>query len=130
MAGSFLVPIKLMFLALYLHNLSLKRQYSALEDVTCLNGYVITPSLFHMRMNEASLLANQETDARRTKQTSLPHNSGSMALHLIILSGDIALNSGPKYCYPCGACSKPVKINQKDIHAILVTRGITLNAAR
>lgn len=32
------------------------------------------------------------------------------------LSGDIAQNPGPKCCYPCGACSKPVKINQKDIH--------------
>ena len=64
-------------------------------------------------MNEAGLLVN---DARRSKPTSLPHNSGSMALRLIILSGDIAQNPGPKYRYPCGACSKPVKSNQKGIH--------------
>ena len=113
MAGSLLAPIKLMFLALYLHNLSLQRQYSALEDVTCLNGYVISPSLLRMRMNEVGLLVNE---TRRTKPTSLPHNSGSMALRLIILSGDIAQNPGPKYRYPCSACSKPVKSNQKGIH--------------
>ena len=34
---------------------------------------------------------------------------------LILLCGDVALNPGPNYKYPCGICSKPVKCNQKGI---------------
>ena len=34
---------------------------------------------------------------------------------LILFCGDVALNPGPNYKYPCGICSKPVKCNQKGI---------------
>ncbi len=34
-------------------------------------------------------------------------------LLILLLGGDIQINSGPNYKYPCGVCSKPVKYNQK-----------------
>ena len=63
-----MAPMKLFFLALYLHNLSLKSHNFAFEDTTCLNDYLISPSLLQMRLNEAGLLVNG-TDNDRTKST-------------------------------------------------------------
>lgn len=34
---------------------------------------------------------------------------------LLLLSGDISVNPGPCYKYPCGICGKPVKLNQRGI---------------
>lgn len=34
---------------------------------------------------------------------------------LLLLGGNVALNPGPNWKYPCGKCSKPVKSNQKGI---------------
>ena len=68
MAGIFVALMKLFFLALCLHNLSLKSHNFAFEDTTCLNDYFISPSLLQMRLNEAGLLVNS-TDNDRTKST-------------------------------------------------------------
>lgn len=103
-----------LFLALSLHNFSLKGRDFVFEETTCQNGYVISASLRRMKLNEAGLLVN-ETGIDRTKTISLLSSTGSLSLCLFILSGDIALNPGPKYHYPCGARSKPVKVNQKGV---------------
>ena len=34
---------------------------------------------------------------------------------LLLLSGDVSQNPGPRWKYPCMLCSQPVKINQKGI---------------
>ena len=34
-------------------------------------------------------------------------------LSLLLLSGNVELNPGPTFKFPCGLCTKPVKINQK-----------------
>lgn len=114
MAGIFMPPMKLIFLALSLHNFSLKGHDFVFEETTCQNGFVISAFLLRMKLNEAGLLVN-ETGIDRTKTISLVSSTGSLSLCLFILSGDIALNPGPKYHYPCGACSKPVKVNQKGV---------------
>ena len=36
-------------------------------------------------------------------------------LIMLLLCGDIEINPGPKYKYPCGVCGKPVRCNQKGI---------------
>lgn len=54
-----MAPMKLIFLALYLHNFSLKGHDFAFEDTTCQNGHVISPSLLRMKLNEAGLLVNE-----------------------------------------------------------------------
>ena len=38
-----------------------------------------------------------------------------LLLSLLLLGGDIQLNPGPNWRYPCGVCNKPVKRNQKGI---------------
>ena len=38
-----------------------------------------------------------------------------LLLSLLMLSGNIEVNPGPIYKYPCGICSKPTKSNQKAI---------------
>jgi hypothetical protein len=38
--------------------------------------------------------------------------SGRFLLFILLLGGDIQINPGPNYKYPCGVCSKPVKSNQ------------------
>lgn len=112
MAAIFTTLIKLMFFAVYCHNLTLKRHESASVVATGLNEYIISPSLFQFSLNEASLLTN-DFHADRAKPAS--YNSGSLALCLIILSGDISLNPGPQYRHPRGTCSRPVKSNQKGL---------------
>ncbi|XP_064382509.1 uncharacterized protein LOC135331318 [Halichondria panicea] len=39
----------------------------------------------------------------------------SVKLITVLLAGDIELNPGPSWRYPCGECSGPVKCNQKGI---------------
>ncbi|PIK46418.1 hypothetical protein BSL78_16704 [Apostichopus japonicus] len=36
-------------------------------------------------------------------------------IYLLLMAGDIHTNPGPNYKFPCGLCSKPVRINQRGI---------------
>lgn len=45
--------------------------------------------------------------ARKTKS--------SLVLNLLLLCGDININPGPAWKFPCGHCKKPVKCNQLGI---------------
>lgn len=38
-----------------------------------------------------------------------------LLLSLLLLSGNVELNPGPQFKYPCGNCAKPVKANQRGI---------------
>ena len=39
----------------------------------------------------------------------------SLATICLLLSGDVELNPGPRYKFPCGWCEKPVRANQKGL---------------
>ena len=38
-----------------------------------------------------------------------------LLLSLLLVAGDISINPGPQWKFPCGFCSKPVKRNQRGI---------------
>ena len=78
--------------------------------------------LFELNSITSSFGAGLEAIYRSTRPNrlvailDLPSKTMSSKLFfsLLLLSGDIHLNPGPVK-YPCGICSKPVKINQRGI---------------
>ena len=53
---------------------------------------------------------------RRIQATTFDTNPKfSILSSLLLLSGDINVNPGPTWKYPCGVCKKPVKSNQRGI---------------
>lgn len=52
---------------------------------------------------------------------------GKFFIAALLLSGDIQLNPGPNWKYPCGICERPVEINQKGAQTsvIIVNVGTT-----
>ena len=43
------------------------------------------------------------------------HPSSWFTFSLLLLAGDLEVNPGPNYKYPCGSCSRPCKKNQDSI---------------
>ena len=48
-------------------------------------------------------------------------------LLILLLSGDIEINPGPSFKYPCGRCERPVKSNQKGIQCDLCDKWYHVN---
>lgn len=131
-----MAPMKLFFLALCLHNLSLKSHNFAFEDTTCLNDYFISPSLLQMRLNEAGLLVNG-TDNDRTKSTCggfqrtrfarsrvlyYSYGYATFNYELLRLCGDIIPTPGPTNEHCCPVCNRSVAKNHRAVSCDSCTR--------
>lgn len=52
------------------------------------------------------------------------HQRGLPQLAMVLLlGGDVELNPGDKWKFPCGICTKPVKINQRESSVMNATVG-------
>ena len=115
MATNFLAPMNLLILVLFIYKTSLQLRNVASKDDLHPDYYVISPVLVELRLNEASFLARGTCAVHRfarmlqsTTQLRVALScSGLIPLLLVILSGDISLNPGPNWRYPCSACRKP-----------------------
>ena len=65
-------------------------------------------------LNAGDLLHPANLSRSHLKLT-LTRRSVSAWIIIILLAGDIELNPGPNWKYPCGVCSGPVRSNQKGI---------------
>ena len=74
-------------------------------------GDLLHPSNYSIRRLKLSL-------SSRSVQIT---KSKSAWIIILLLAGDIELNPGPNWKYPCGACSGPVKSNQKGIYCDVCT---------
>ena len=139
MAATFLALMNLLFLTFVFYNSPLFHHKFATEDDPHLPVYTFSSVLVQVNLNQASLLAvgtcaDHWIASIVTLNSTIVTNYDSTAkslclilLHLIILSGDISLNPGPNWLYPCGICKNPVQQIQKDCNATLVILGITHN---
>lgn len=112
MATKFLNPLSLLVLAIFYvqkpHHFSENtRESSNLNLVATLgrkNSLHLGYEAFYQRIN-SKISLNSSTSS----------NSGLLFLSILLLSGDIQPNPGPNWRYPSGACTKPVKVNQKGV---------------
>ena len=109
----------MLFLALFFYKSTL-HCHIATEDDPHLPGYIIiSPVLIQFKLNQASLLVAETCAVHRIvtiiRLNSTTNNLSLFLLRLIILSGDISLNPGPNWRYPCGVCKNPVKSNQNGL---------------
>ena len=127
MAAILLAPFSIVVLAVLL---SQKLSYTP-NIATEINGYGLNSVLASTEPLPTGLEAFYSYD-RFTKKSSKSTNSRVfkiLLLSLLLLGGDIQLNPGPNWKFPCGSCNKPVKKNQKGSNVITVIYGITQNAA-
>ena len=113
MAANFLVLFSIVVLAVLL---SQKLSYTP-NIATGINGYGLNSVLANTEPFLTGLEAFYSYD-RFTKKSSTSTSSRvskRLLLSLLLLGGDIELNPGPNWKFPCGSCNKPVKKNQKGI---------------
>ena len=114
MAGPLEAPRQILFLALIL---SSKPDSNSRQDVTIHPGLLyqnsigqeafLTPFTGRKRMNSRSGAAILNSSPTRGRLL--------ISCGLLLLCGDVSLNPGPAWKYPCGICSKSVKSNQRGI---------------
>ena len=109
---SFRAPITLLFLGLFIH-CNLTPRYR--ED---------TSTYYSSNISEIKLqsicspgfevfLASQPCQRRAAIFVQKPKSC--FLLNLLLLFGDVNVNPGPAWKFPCGLCKKPVKCNQRGI---------------
>lgn len=110
MAATFLALMNLLFLTFVFYNSPLFHHKFATEDDPHLPVYTFSSVLVQVNLNQTSLLAvGTRADHWIAAITTLNSTAKSLSLillHLIILSGDISLNPGPNWLYPCGISKK------------------------
>ena len=114
--GKLMAPLNVLFIGLIIacYSLQLQRQYSKYLNLSLGNDFNIT---FASKGAIRAGLAR----ARGLKSDVFQHSSGrrnammKLLISTLFMCGDIQLNPGPQYKYPCGICAKPVKINQRGI---------------
>ena len=112
-ATKFLAPYALLLLTVLLH--------SKLFPNTVGDEHYIVPPTCRALMDYSSpwalrtgkLLLNGV--GKRTAILEVKPKSLLVVLNILLLCGDVDLNPGPQWKYPCGVCRKPVKSNQKGI---------------
>ena len=111
---SFRAPITLLFLGLFIH-CNLAPRYR--EDTS--NYYLSSTSEFPIKLQSISspgfevFLTSQRCQRRAAIFFQKPQSC--FLLNLMLLCGDINVNPGPVWKFPCGLCKKPVKCNQPGI---------------
>ena len=101
----------ILFIGSFLHFYLIPRSNA---EASNLNGQ----SGFHIKTKSTCLLGFEAFASayRRQRHSAMFAKPKSfIVLNLILLCGDINVNPGPNWKYPCGICKKPVKSNQRGI---------------
>ncbi|XP_048575802.1 uncharacterized protein LOC125557331 [Nematostella vectensis] len=108
----FQAPLEILFLALLL---SSKLDFDSPEN------FLIHPGLIYQQyVGQEAFLTSFSGRIRvngRPGSAILdsPPTRARLLCGLLLLCGDISLNPGPAWKYPCGLCKKPVKSNQRGL---------------
>ena len=113
MAANFLAPLSVVFLAVLLS----QKIYYTPRLTRGINGYGLNPTLINSEPTPTGLEAfySHNRSARALSTWSYSTVTKKCLLTVLLLGGDIHLNPGPNWKYPCGTCNKLVKRNQKGI---------------
>jgi len=114
--GKFIAPLSVLFIGLILACYSLQLHREDSKYFNSLMGSDFNTTFASKQPIRAGLAR-----ARGLKSDVFQRNSGrsktvmKLLISILFMYGDIQLNPGPQYKYPCGICAKPVKINQQGI---------------
>ena len=113
MAANFLAPLSVVFLAVLLS----QKIYYTPRRTRGINGYGLNSTLINSEPTPTGLEAfySHNRSARALSTWSYSTVTKKCLLTVLLLGGDIHLNPGPNWKYPCETCNKPVKRNQKGI---------------
>lgn len=111
MAANFLAPLSVVLLAV----LRSQKIYYTPRLARGINGYGLNSTLINSEPIPTGLEAiySHNRFARALSRCSYSTVTKKYLLTVLLLDGDIHLNPGPNWKYPCGTCNKPVKRNQK-----------------
>ena len=101
-----------------LFSLYIRSQFPSKSEIN--EGYSAWSCLRRLDRFSANLSAEMKAFLIRgyKKQAAILDSQkiqASFVLKLLLLCGDIDLNPGPQWKYPCGVCNKPVRSNQKGL---------------
>ena len=114
-----LVPILLALAITHASNLfSTTNSSDELSDTSalsyiCVNHSSATNSTFSIAAS--TLKQKSFSSASKLSERSTSYSSSWFTFSLLLLAGDLEVNPGPNYKYPCGSCFRPCKINQQSI---------------
>ena len=109
--------------------------HSTKGNYPCTEGFEISSSLATFDVGSATFLnitrLNQAAILKSGSSISLTFGSSRLFLYsMMILCGDIEVNPGPKWRFPCDVCKKPVKCNQNSCSATSAISGFILAVVR
>lgn len=106
----FSAPMTVLFFGLFIrYNLISNNLVDTISLIPA-NQYLIKPQTISSPSFEAFSVSSQNYQRRAAIFAGKPRSS--LLLNLILLCGDININPGTAWKYPCGLCKKPVKCNQ------------------
>ena len=105
----FSAPMAVLFFCLFIRYNLISNDFVDTISLIPANQYLIKPQIISSPSFEA-FLSSQNYQRRAAIFARKPRSS--LLLNLILLCGDININPGPAWKYPCGLCKKPVKCNQ------------------
>ena len=117
MAAKLQTLAKLLVFMLHIYRLTFLELLTAVQTTDPPLEFRISASLIDISEYRANCLVELCHDrpamftqiSRVTSSSSVHSKPGLESLSLLILCGDILLNSGPRWQHPCGMCQKPVK---------------------
>ena len=113
-----LVPILLALAITHASNFFSTTNSDGLSDTSapsyiCINHSSATNSTFSIAAS--TLKQKSFSSASKLSERPTSHSSSWFTFSLLLLAGDLEVNPGPNYKYPCGSCFRPCKINQQSI---------------
>ena len=111
-ATGFLAPINFLVLATLLYSKLLPESTVFTESHAATDGNNLIQICTQLRVSTAVFLSSR----RKSLDAILNLNFQARLLcHLLLLGGDISVNPGPQWKFPCTICTNPVKTNQRGI---------------
>lgn len=119
-AGHFIAPVCLYFFVLYLRFFLTPKGDFTRGNYQCTDGFNISSSLATLDVGSGTFLNITRLNRVAILKSGSPNSSTfafpRLFMHsMMILRGDIEVNPGPKWRFPCGVRKKPVKCNQKGL---------------
>ena len=107
-----LAPLAIVFFAVFIHQKTDEISLSALDQTHPARGNEFSYPSSLIRVNDEAFITSY---GRQRRSTLFAKPTSCILLNLLLLCGDISLNPGPNWKFPCSLCKGPVKSNQRGI---------------
>ena len=108
----FRAPMAILFLGLFIRFNLLPSSKESIINLNLTNEPATKPQSVGLSGFEAFLISQSR---QRRAAIFVRKTKSCLVLNLLLLYGDINVNPGPAWKFPCDHCKKPVKCNQLGI---------------